>query len=286
MNEVKEVPRLSPSIAKILLQRSPIHAWQAHRLLGGTKKQASAEMDEGRLIEAILFDLGLDAITLIDADSFRTKEAQQARDKAILEGRIPVLQRKYEEAEEAAKPMFAALAKKGIDLSIGEKQKRLEWQSLNPQNPDPSRGVACSGVLDQLILDPKAGRAIIRDLKTTDNAHPRAIQRKMMDMGYDLQHEAYLEAVQTCYPDYAGRVEFEFIYIEREAPYAVTVARLAGSMQEVGQRRWTRAVNTWGQCLATNRWPDYSTIPVRIEALPWQLTQEAEQELDEQERDA
>lgn len=283
---VQEIARLSPSIAKILLQRSPIHAWQAHRLLGGTKKEASSQMDEGLLIEAILFDLGIDRITLIDADSFRTKEAQLQRDNALVLGQIPILRHKYDEAENAAEPMFKALKSKGIDLSLGEKQKRLEWQSLNPQCPDPSKGVACSGVLDQLILDEKAGKAIIRDLKTTDNAHPRTIQRKMMDMGYDIQAAAYLEAVQAIYPQFAGRVEFEFVYIEREAPYAVTVARLAGSMQEVGQRRWTRAVNTWGQCLATNRWPDYSNIPIRIEALPWQLNQEAEQELDDQERDA
>ena len=279
--EVSEIPRLSPSIAKILLQRSPLHAWQAHRLLGGVKKAASKEMDEGRLIEAILFGMPLDDIQLLDFDSYRTTAAKDARDKALAEGLIPILAEQFNKYSLAADPMQKALAAKGIDLSAGQKQVRFEWQSLNPQAPGMGKGVACSSVLDQLLLEEKAGKCLIRDLKTTDNAHPRNIQRKMMDMGYDIQEAAYREAVNEKYPWTAGRTEFEFVYVEREAPYAVTVAKLAGSMQEVGQRRWQRAVQTWGQCLNTRRWPDYSPVPVRIEVLPWQLTQEAEQELDD-----
>lgn len=275
-----EIARLSPSIAKTLLNRSPLHAWAEHRLLGGKQRESSKEMDQGKLIEAILFGLPMDQFVSIDADSFRTKEARTMRDAAIVEGRVPVLAKDLDKAFEAVDPMKKALTDKGINVDEGENQVRFEWQSLNPQAPGLGEGVACSGVLDKLILDEPHRRCIIRDLKTTDNAHPRMIARKMVDMGYDIQAAAYEEAVNTAHPWTAGVTEFQFIYIEREFPFAVTVVELAGSLREMGQRRWRRAVDTWGRCMATNRWPDYSTIPVRVEALPWQLTQEAEQELD------
>ena len=280
----QEIMRLSPSIARVLLARSPLHAWTQHRLGGNIKKEASEDMNEGRLIEAILYGLPMTDFVIIDADSFRTNKAKEERDLALAAGKIPVLASKLTEADAAAEPMRQALIAKGIDMDAGQSQARLEWQSLNPQAPGLGAGVACSGVLDKLIVDEKFGRVIIRDLKTTGDASPRAIQRKMVDMGYDIQHAAYTEAVQSIYPWAAGRVEFQFIYVERDEPHAVTIAELAGSMVEMGQRRWRRAVETWGRCVATNRWPDYSAIPVRIEALPWQLTQEAEQELDDIDR--
>ncbi len=282
----KEIARLSPSIAKILLQRSPLHAWQAHRLLGGTKSKGTKEMDEGKLIESLLFDMPMENLVLIDADSFRTKDAQQQRDAAILAGNMPILAKDFEKYTNAAAPMGERLARKGIDLKAGQKQHRIEWQSLNPQAPGLAAGVACSGVLDQLVLDEFHGHALIRDLKTCDNAKPQAIQRKFVDLGYHIQGAAYLEAVNSAYPWTAGRTEIEFVYVERDAPNAVTVVKLSGGMLELGQRQWRRAVDQWGLSMATNRWPDYTNIPVRLEALPWQLTQDAEQELDEIERNS
>lgn len=278
-----ETPRLSPSIAKTLLNRSPLHAWAEHRLLGNKPREASAEMQEGRLLEALLYGLPMDAFTIIDADSFRTNDAKAQRDAAIAAGKIPVLRTKFDEADQASEPMRQAFAAKGIDLDAGKKQVRLEWNSIRPGGQTSGEGVACSGVLDQLVLDEARGIAIIRDLKTTDNAHPKAIARKMVDMGYDVQAAAYEEAVAALYPWAAGRIEFQFVYVERGFPHAVTVAELAGSMQELGRTRWRRAVETWGRCLATNRWPDYSNIPVRLEALPWQINQDAEAELDAKE---
>jgi len=50
-----EIPRLSPSIAKILLQKSPLHAWNAHRLLGGKGSKPSAAQIKGSAVDAIVF---------------------------------------------------------------------------------------------------------------------------------------------------------------------------------------------------------------------------------------
>lgn len=276
-----EVIRLSPSIAKTLLQRSPLHAFDEHRLLGGNRKGATKVMDEGKLIENILCDLPADDLELLDFDNFMSKAAKEAKATALLAGKTPILMRSYMEASTSAEAMRPHLNAKGINLLDGLKQQRLEWQSQGGGFGGP--GVACSGVPDILILDEAKRICICRDLKTTDNAHPRTLQRKAVDMGWDIQEAAYTEAINTLYPWTAGIVEFQFVVVERSTPFACTIAELSGEMREMGQRKWRRAVDTWGRCLATKRWPDYSPIPVRLEAIPWQLTQEAEQELDTQE---
>jgi hypothetical protein len=55
MSVDKEVPRLSPSIAKLLLDKSPLHAWNAHRLLGGQQPKPSASQALGSAVDALVF---------------------------------------------------------------------------------------------------------------------------------------------------------------------------------------------------------------------------------------
>ncbi len=104
----KETPRLSPSIAKILLDKSPKHAWQAHRLLGGEAKQPSAAQLKGSAVDALVFG-----------------------------GTVPKLTAKaLEDASNLAGHVRDELDKRKI---TGEPQHRVQWSSY---------GVECSGVID------------------------------------------------------------------------------------------------------------------------------------------
>src|SRR6188474_2551048 len=53
-----ELMRLSPSIAKVLLARSPLHAWDEHRLGGGAERESSDTMDVGKVCEKLLLGTG------------------------------------------------------------------------------------------------------------------------------------------------------------------------------------------------------------------------------------
>ena len=266
-----EILRLSPSIARILLDRSPAHAWTAHRLGGGVRSEETEATERGKLIETLLTGHGVEALTVVDARDWRTNAAKEQRDAARAEGRLPVLAHRYGEAEEVAAKLGAALKEKGIHFS-GQNQVRFEWNSRTAETS--GEGVPCSGILDHLILGKECG--IIYDIKTTENASPNHIQRTMTQYGYHLQHAAYMEAVLDKHPQLAGRLTMQFLFCEVEPPYSVVVAELAGSMRELGERQWRRAVETWGRCLAANRWPDYGGV-CRIEAAPWQISQEDEQ---------
>jgi len=253
----KEIPRLSPSIASTLIKRSPLHAWQRHRLLGGEEGRSSAAMEDGKIYEALIFGM-FEGVVIIDAKDYRTDKAKEERDAALADKRTPILVSKYVDYSNAADIMAANIRALGVQFT-GSNQVRREWNN----------GLTdCSGVLDHLIL---GGKALIYDLKCVDDAIPAAIQRKIVDYGYDVQHAAYMEAVEQSYP---GRTRFQFIVVEKEPPYAASLVELGASMRQCGEQKWRYASKVWAKCLASNVWPGYSNNElVYIDATPWQMAQ-------------
>ncbi len=92
-------------------------------------------------------------------------------------------------------------------------------------------------------------------------------------MGYEIQAHAYTTAIERVRPDLAGRVQFVILFCEASTG-VITPAVLAGTMRELGQMKWRRAVNTWAQCQASGIWPGYATKPIHIHAPQWALESE------------
>lgn len=266
MTEEKRVVRLHQSIAHVLISRSPLHAWQRHKMLGAEPDEATDAKDRGSILDGMLLGGG-PAIAVIDAENFRTKAAQDERDAARAAGAIPVLARKHEELSAIAEALRSQLARKKLYPFSGESKRRIEWT-------DPEFGVACAGELDHVK------GATILDLKMTRDASPDAIAIAMVRYGYDIQHAAYTQALATVEPALAGRVKMLFVFAEYDPPYAVTVAEPSGTMRSLGHFKWARACRIWGECLASGIWPGYSDDVVQIEAKPWQLTEAMEEEGD------
>jgi len=254
-----EAPSLSSSMAKILLDQSPAHAWSAHPKLGGVRRPATAPMDRGTLIHRLVLDAGAD-LEIIDAVDWRTKAAREARDAARKVRRIPVLKREHDEAVEVADKIRANLAAQGVVFD-GDRELACVWQEQTASGP-----VWCRGLFDHLK------GATITDLKTSRSAHPKACVRHVLDYGYDVQRAAYVRALERAMPMLVGRVDLQFAFVETEPPYACTVARLDGTLREYGERRWIDACETWASCLRLNSWPGYTLGPVRLEAPGWLMS--------------
>lgn len=266
------VPSLSNSIAKVLLDKSPAHAYARHPRLGGQRKE-SALFDAGKLAHKLLLGEG-PKIHVIDAmtkgtktkaaklvDDYRSDEAQQQRDEARKAGKIPTLAGPYESALKAADIVRGKLAKLGITLD-GESEVMVTWQE---RQHDPVR---CRGMLDHVII--RDGRAMIWDLKTTKDASPRACSNSIVRYGYDTQRAAYTRALSALYPGLrAADIGFGFIFAETEPPYAVTCGRLDEILRERGEERWIQAVDLWADCLRFNQWPEYATSVVEFAAPHW-----------------
>lgn len=250
--------RLSPSIAKVLINQSPYHAWHKHSKGGAYQDDPTDAKRRGKLLDRLFFGVGPELV-IIDADDFRTKAAKEARDTAEAERKIPVLAHKLAPQQEMVDNWQHQLASRQIHFS-GESQAALLWES---------DGCPCKGILDHLIVGRES--ATIIDLKTCEDASLEACQRAVSNLGYDIQQAAYVEGVQHNYPATTGRVDMIFIFAEVEPPYLVNVVKLAGTFRHVGRHKWDLAKATWAKCLRENHWPGYSPLASYLEASPWQI---------------
>ena len=271
-----ERPSLSASIATVIDRQSPAHAHARHPRLGGVRRADTKSLDAGSLIHTMLLGQGK-AIAVVDADDWRSKAAQLARDNARAEGKVPALRKDFDGAVVAATRLRERLDGFGVELA-GASEPAVLWT-------ETARGggeVLCRGMLDHLIIDEAAARATIYDLKSARSAHPDALGRHIDTYGYAIQRAAYVRAIEAARPDLAGRVDFVLLFVELEAPYVALPVRLSGAFRALGEQRWARAVDIWERCLREDRWPAYAEATVEIEPPPWALTRELARETEEE----
>jgi hypothetical protein len=257
------VPSLNQSIAHTLVTRSPAHAWCEHPKLGNLPAEPTKAKDDGAVIHALLLGKGAD-VDVLECDNFRTKAARAIRDEAIEAGRVPMLRRRYDQIIEASARIRSNLDGYGVSLD-GEHELPIEWHEAGDEGY-----VVCRAALDTVRLD--AG--VIVDVKKIVSADPRTCERHAYEYGYDIQCAAYTSALEKLKPKHAGRVDFIFVFMELEPPYAVVPCRPSGTFRELGRRRWGRAVLTWERCLRDGYWPSYTESITQLDAPQWALTQE------------
>jgi hypothetical protein len=246
-----EVPSLSQSIAHILLTKSPLHAWTAHPKLGGAQLESGDEDDTppkqaGKVIHKLLLGKGPE-IALLAADNWRLKASQEWKKAALAEGKVPMLARVYDEIVASVETIKGNLALFGYELT-GQSEVAVEWDEHGEHGP-----VRCRGMMDHVIFE----RGKIYDVKKIISAHPETCGKHTCDYGYYIQDAAYTSAFEKLRPEFAGRVQVEYLFVEVEPPYAIYPAPLDGELRDLGRRYWERAVLVWERCLRRNDWPAY-----------------------------
>jgi hypothetical protein len=261
--EGQKKPLFSYSTGRTILDKSPWHAYLNHPLLGNQKTfKATKAMDTGNLIHKLLLGEGAE-IVKIDFDDYRKKEARELKDQAYLDKKIPVLTKEYDR-------IFRAI---GI---ISDQIKSVCPEFFTPHESELSaRWTMNNGVDVQNRWDwisPEIATQI--DLKTTTDASPGKVERKIVDMHYDLQESLYTMAANELWPELAGRWKWVYIFIEVEPPYAVSVIETCSSFKALGEMKMFRASNTWAECLESGKWPGYGRKTVY--APQWALKKETE----------
>lgn len=229
-------PSLSTGIAQALIERTARHAWQEHAKLGGGSDEPTGRSDIGQAVHSL--SLGGAPTVYVSANDWRTKAAQEARDAARAEGRIPLLASHERDVETAAANAKAAIARFGG----GKPEVTMLWRDGL---------VWCRGRADWLTDD----GAYDLDIKTCENADPAAwIRSTLVQGGYDVQaalrtvgHETLTKRTR----------DVLFVLVEIKPPYAVSVVGLAPAFVELGRRKVAHAVKLWGECLRANKWPAY-----------------------------
>ncbi len=268
-------PSLSSSVAKILIGRTPRHAWMAHpRLNPDHAEENKVEFDIGTAAHALLLE-GESGVTVVDADSYRTKAAKEARDAAYTAGRTPLLPHQLVDVEAmvaAARVQLEAHEVAGQAFKDGKPEQTLVWQEA---------GIWLRCRLDWL---PIANRPFY-DYKTTTNAHPDTWQRRLFENGYDVQAAFYLRGIREALG--TENAEFRFVVQEVKPPYALSVVALTPAALALGDAKAHRAIEMWRDCLSADRWPGYPNDVAYLDAPVWEEARfEAAKARDQMQREA
>lgn len=255
-------PSLNATTAHAIVGESPLHAWSQHPRLGGAAHggNGTKAMQDGTLLHRLLLDKGKE-IAVIDAPDFRTNAARDARDAAIDCGKMPVLQHQFAQKAAVAAKLRDQLEARGYVFD-GQSELAIEWRDGD---------VLCRSMLDHARVKDGA----IFEIKKVESANPKKIARTFVDYGYDIQYTAHTRALAKLRPEFEGRIDFTFLFLEIEPPYSVVPVKPDGALREIGALRWEQALRTWRECLAANRWPGYADgEPVVLEAPQWVVTEQ------------
>lgn len=239
-------PSLSSSVARVLVECSPLHAWTAHpRLNPAHVREESEAFDLGTAVHAYLLE-GADNFAIIDAPDWRTKAAKEARDAAREEGKVPLLAHRWADVRgmaAAARESFKS-CERPTPLTAGAPERTLIWR----EGP-----VWCRARLDWLHDDHRT----IDDLKSTSvTANPEVWTRTLFNTGYDLQAAWYLRGLKAVTGQDA---RFRFVVIETTPPYACSLIGLSPEALMLAEKKCLMALELWAACLETNVWPGYPT---------------------------
>jgi hypothetical protein len=263
------MPSLTQSIAKILLDQSPLHAWHAHpRLNPDWQPDDPTKFDVGNVAHKLLIGRGKEIVVLDAFDDWRTKEAKARREEAQAEGKLAVLGKHFAKADRMVRAAREQLQLRALDhlFRDGAGEIMTAWK-------EPS-GFWCRQMIDWLT---PAGT--FADYKTTDMiAAPHALGRMMSNAGWHIQAamgERGLDAVnRQC-------DRFLFIVQETDVPYALNVVELTDGPMTMGRKMLEKAFLIWGSCLAHDRWPGYPLEIVKPEFPGWAEQQWLDREIHE-----
>ena len=249
-------PALSASIAHLLLTRSALHAWTAHPRLNPNYQQIeSAEFDYGRAAHSLLLEGDKSSLYVIEAADWRTKAAQEARDKARADGLTPLLARQMAKVQRMvgiAKEYIADSELADV-FAAGDAEHSLAWMEGATQ---------CRSRLDWLTED----RCLVLDYKTAANANPDAFTSIAVGYGYAMQEAFYRRAVAKVY---GAEPRFVFLVQEKEPPFACSLVAFDPAMQELGDRQAQYALALWGAAMANGEWRGYPSRIAYLEPPAW-----------------
>lgn len=270
-------PSFTQSLAKVLIEQSPLHAYQAHPRLNvkPADEDDGEKYDKAKAIGNAAHSLMLGrgkVLAVAEFADWRTKIAQTFKEEAIKSGQEPILRKHFDVAGEM------------VDAAL-EQLSRIHGTSNAFTNGDAEvvianceDGIWLRSMLDWITPDLRE----VWDYKTSGkSASPYATGRVMADAGWHIQaafHERILDAID---PKGAGRRKFFYVAQENEAPYALTVNQIGEAALTIGRKQVDYAIGVWSHCMRKKIWPAYPLRIVIPELPTWAESSWLGRELDE-----
>jgi hypothetical protein len=251
---------VSNSDAQLILKAPALYRWKRDNPSNGT-----TAMNLGSAAHTRVLGAG-DELVKIDAAEYRTNDAKHARDRALREGKIPLL----------------GVSKPGKTCEwdvVDEMARVLETHELAPllfaQGAAevsafyvcPETGVRRRCRFDFLPNKVDGQRLIVPDYKSTQDADPDRFGKHAADFGYDMADYTYTAALAALGIDSDAR--FVFVNQETTAPYLVSLTELNDRDREVGRSKTLRALRKYQECMATDTWPGYAPRIHKVSLPSW-----------------
>lgn len=262
-------PSLSSTLARLMLAKSPLHAWTEHpRLNPAWEPTEKKTFDIGRAAHRAVLGRGGDYVAyptelLASNGAASTKDAKEWAIYQREQGRVPLKAEEVDLIGGMADAVQRQLAAMNIDLDPA----RSEMAAIAQID-----GVWCRALVDNAPLDP---RLPLYDLKSTTDASPESLAKTVASYGYDFQVAHYLAVWKAATGEDR---KFRIVFVEKEAPFGVSVAELYRKPGD--EADWfdhadalaRDARRIWGECLTSGKWPCYPAQVAVIGAPGWHLT--------------
>lgn len=264
-------PSLSSGIAKLLVQRTPRHAWHAHpRLNPNHRPQESSKFDYFSACHALLLE-GEDRMAVIHANDWRTNAAKAERDAARAEGKFPILAHQRDQVFAMRDAMWSAITANpdfgGRTLLDGKPEQTLLWK----EGETRLRARPDWWSHDQtLMLDYKG---------TEGSADPSTWIRTALSLGFDIQDAFYMRGAWSL--GAPEGLKFVFAVQEDTDPFACSFVALDPAFLALAGEKVEAAIALWNRCVTTNHWPGYPSRICYVEPPAWALTQWGERIADQ-----
>lgn len=225
-----------------------------HILEPGCPAQVLWEMENPKFSNA--FDLGTVTHRLIlgvgpelvevDAPTWQTKAAKQAREEARERGAVALLAHEMQKA----KTMADAVRRHPLMrkyMAHGTPERSVFWR-------DDETATLRRAMLDWCPDMDAPGQPVALDVKTTADASPEAIARQVAKLHYHQQDPWYRDGLVSAGMQDAA---FLFAFVGKEPPHHVTFVQLDEVAVEKGWQLNRRAIDVWDRCHANDHWPAY-----------------------------
>lgn len=269
-------PSLTQSVAKILLDQSPLHAWHAHpRLNPDYRPDDDTKFDVGNIAHKLMIGRGKD-IVVLQFDDWRTNAAKDARSAAAEAGQLAVLGKHFAKADRMVRAAREQLALRELDGLFspdhGDGEVVTAWQEGD---------LWLRQMIDWLSHD----RFTFCDFKTTDmSAAPQGLGRMMINAGWPIQAAMAERGLDTLSPDTAGRRAYLFVVQEADPPYCLNVVEIGEAALTLGRKQLQIAVDRWRECMRVGLWPGYPLDIITPEVPGWHESAVLAREIEHEDR--
>lgn len=276
---------LSSGTAYVLDTESPLHAWCRTQLNPNRVSDASKVADIGSVAHDLLLEGGTDRIVVIDPVDYPSepkkkgepgsipkgwtnKAIREARDAARADGKYPILK------DDAACVMdMVTTARDFIERSPlrgifgrAKAEQTMLWQE----------GPTWLRARPDLLADDLSYCVHVKTTKGSVN--PRAFERTVDGCGYDFVLMFYARGLLALEGQRAAHTRHVILAQEQDAPYSCALYDLAPAKAAIADGRVARAIQTWERCMASGKWPAYTTQIHSLEPKPWHLADAEERD--------